>query len=172
MGKLKILAVFFGVFWFIWTVTEPKTPKIEPPPQIVRRKLPKETPYKFPENYAGIHKELEGVSNEVSSSFAGSNVPVLILPVFTMSTGGTPVLLNFVTESAYAHLSKSKNIRIVKRDYNKSKSRLKAKYILIGRLSSVGNQIRVSLRIENINTGEIVDVFDDYIDKTKASQFL
>ncbi|MDR3266832.1 MAG: hypothetical protein LBT24_04585 [Tannerella sp.] len=164
MKKLKTLACFFGALWFLWAITEPKTPKPETAPQIVRRKLPKETTYKFPENYTGIHKELESVFSEVSSSFAGANVPVLILPVFTLSTGGTPVLITYVTESAYAHLLKSKNIRIVKRDYN-TKSRIKAKYILIGRLSSVGDQIRVSVRIENINTGEIVDVFDGYIDK-------
>jgi TolB-like protein len=171
MRKLKILAGFAGALFYLWVLTEPQTPKPETPPQIVRRKLPKETPYKFPENYTTIHKDLEGVFNEVTSSFTGGNVPVLILPDFTLSTGDRPVFLTFVTESAYTHLSKSKNIRIVKRDYNK-KSRIKAKYILIGRLSSVANQIRVSVRIENINTGEIVDVFDDYIDKNKASLFL
>jgi TolB-like protein len=173
MNKLKALVVFFIILFIAWTVTYPKQPKkAPPPPKITRRKLPMEAPYDFPENYILIHQELQYVFNEVSSSFTGNNVPVLVMPIFTMSTGGTPVLLTYITESAYAHLSKSKNIRIVKRDYNKSKSRIKSKYILIGRLSPVGDQIRVSIRIENINTGEIIDVFDEYIARDKASVFL
>jgi hypothetical protein len=171
MDKIKKLLGFFIILAVAWIVTEPKKPKEEPPPEITRRKLPKETPYKFPADYIWIHSKLENVFGGISSSFTEGNVPVLILSNFTMAMGSSPELLTHVTESAYTYLSDSRNLRIVKRDYNK-KSRIKAKYILIGRLIPTADQIRISVRIENINTGEITEIFDEYIDRNKAGIYL
>jgi hypothetical protein len=170
--KFKTLVIFYIILFVAWTVTEPQKPKEEPPPKIVRRKMPKEKPYNFPQEYAWIHNGLEDIFGKVSSSFSGKNIPVLVLPVFTMSTGDTATLPAYMTESAYAYLSNSRNIRTVKRDYKKSKSRIKSKYVLIGRLTPIGDQIRVSVRVEDIYTGEIIDVFDAYIDRNKAGFFL
>jgi hypothetical protein len=166
-----MLIGFCIVLFVIWNVTEPEKPKEEPPPKIVRRKLPKETPYKFPDDYVLIHNKLKNVFDDLSSYFSEGNVPVLILSDFTMSNGNTLKLSAYVTESAYAYLSNSKNLRIVKRDYSK-KSRIKANYILIGRLIPLADQIRVSVRVENINTGEITEIFDEYIDRNKAGIYL
>jgi hypothetical protein len=176
--NITMLAAFYLILYIAWIATEPEKPEEKPEaPEVVvktvRRSFPQEKPYSLPDNYAPIHDGLEGLFNEISSSFTGENVPVVILPPFKMATSSdSPVFLTHITESAYAHLSGSGNLRIVKRDYNKSKSRIKSQYILLGILSPIRNQIRLSVRLENINTGEILDVFDEYFDMGKVSGFL
>jgi hypothetical protein len=176
--NITMLAAFYLILYIAWIATEPEKPGEQSGPQeivvkTVRRSFPKAEPYSFSDSYTPVHNELQGLFNEVSSSFAGENIPVVLLPPFTMSAGsGSPGFLANITESAYAYLSESKNLRIVKRDYSKSKSRIKSQYILLGILSPIRNQIRLSVRLENINTGEILDVFDEYLDKSRISEFL
>jgi len=172
--KLKVLCTFWVILVIVWFVTEYKEPKEASPPKIVRRKLPAEKPYDFPGDYTESHKKLAGVFENATSIFTDGNVPVLVLPPFTMATDNSnPVLLAYVTESAYSYLYNDKKIRIVRRDYtSEGKSRIRAKYILIGKVGTIGQQIRITVRIQDINTGEILDAFDDYIDMAKVSKYL
>ena len=171
---LKLLGIFYFILAIAWVMTEYKEPKEAAEPKVVRRKLPKEKPYDFPGDYSDTHKEMAGVFGNSTGMFTNDNIPVLVLPPFTMATDdSTPHLLNLVTESAYSYLYNDRKVRIVRRDYTSdSRSRIRAKYILIGRVSTIGNQVRISVRIQDINTGEILDAFDGYIDKAKVNKYL
>ncbi|MDR1179431.1 MAG: hypothetical protein LBK44_02905 [Spirochaetales bacterium] len=173
MKKLKILVVFYIILITVWYATEPAKPRQELSQKITRRKFPEKTDYAFPKEYAEVHKEFSGIFAEIPAAFP-QGTPVLVLPAFTMTGGNnSSALPEYVTESAYSYLSKNRNVRIVRRDYNsKTGSRIKAKYILIGRVNPIENQIRVSVRIENIASGEILDYFEKYIDKNKVAGYL
>jgi len=175
MGKkLTTLAVFIVIIFIAWDVTAYKEPKEEPPPKVTRRAMPKEKPYNFPGDYTETHKKLAGIFGEATSIFTGGNVPVLALPPFAMATGsGSPELLNLLTESAFSYFYNDRKVRVVRRDYNAAnRSRIRAKHIVIGRVSTIGNQIRVIVRIQDVNTGEILDAFDDLIDRSQVSKHL
>jgi hypothetical protein len=174
MKKLKMLVVFYIILIVVWHVTEPEKPRQELPSKITRRKLPEKTAYAFPKEYEEVHRDFAAVFDGIPAAFPQGTVPVLVLPAFTMSAdNNSSALPGYVTESAYSYLSKSPNVRIVRRDYNsKTGSRIKAKYILIGRVNPIENQLRVSVRIENIASGEILDYFEQYIDKAKVAGYL
>lgn len=170
----KIIIGFYIILIIAWSASEYREPPVIIPPKITRKIMPKEKPYNFPADYADTHKHLANLFGNASSMFTGGNVPVLVMPLFTMSTGGeSPELLELITESAFYYLYRDRKVRIVRRDYNSGKSsRIKAKHILIGRVSAIGNQIRVVVRIQDVNTGEILDAYDDFIDMEKVSKYL
>ena len=171
--KKKLIVILYIVLAVAWFATDYKEPTEASAPKVARRKLPTEKPYNFPSDYTETHKKLAGVFTDAAGMFTGGNVPVLALPPFAMATGdSTPALLNLVTESAYSHLYNDRKVRVVRRDYSEGKSRIRAKYILIGRVSTIGNQIRVTVRIQDINTGEILDAFDDFIERAKIGKYL
>jgi len=172
--KLILLGFFYFILAIIWIATEYKEPRKESPPKITRRSLPKEKPYVFPADYIESHRKLAILFGNATNMFIDGNTPVLALPSFAMTTDNfSTVLLAYITESAYAYLYTDRRVRVVRRDYTSdSRSRIKAKYILIGRVGTIGNQIRITVRIQDINTGEILDAFDDYIDRTKVSKYL
>ena len=170
--KKKLLCVFYIILIVAWFKTEYEEPAVFTQ-KVTRRALPKEKHFEFPNDYSETHNMLSGLFRDSTSSFTGNNFPVLALPPFTLTTGGgSPELLNLITESAYSHLRSDGKVRVVRRDYSPgSKSRIKAKYILIGRVGTIGDQIRVTVRVQDINTSEILDVFDSYIDRTKVSKY-
>jgi TolB-like protein len=172
--KLKQFILFYFILAIVWVMTEYKEPKETLPPKVVRRQFPMKRPYNFPKDFFETHTNLAGVFEDSTSMFTGGNIPVLILPPFTMVTGNsTAELINLVTESAFYHLYNDQKIRIVRRNYDeKNRSRIRANYILIGRISTIGNQIRITVRIQDINTGEILDAFDDYINIGQISKYL
>jgi TolB-like protein len=174
MKKLLMIVIFLGGLGFVWVKTDYKEPAGASAARVTRRKLPVEKPYDFPGDYTDSHKKLAGVFESSTSMFTEGNVPVLTLPPFTMTTGGgAPELLNLVTESAYSYLYNDRKVRVVRRDYtSEKKSRIRANYILIGRVSTIGDQIRITVRIQDLRTGEIVDAFDDYIERAKLGKYL
>ena len=182
MSKSKVLAVFIIILAVLWQVTDYRGPLKPSKPKIDRRALPKEKPYDFPAEYVKTHKKMAEIFKNVTSSFTEGNVPVIVLTPFVMAPGASaegpqdnssPSLPAYLTESAYSYLYNDKNVRVVRRNYDlKNRSRIQAKYILIGRISSIGNQIRVTVRLENVTTGEILDSHDEYLDKAQVSRFL
>ena len=172
--KLKLLGIFYCILAIAWFVTEYREPKEDAIPKVTRRKMPKVKPYDFPEDYTASHEKLANMFGNATSMFSGGNIPVLALPPFAMAAGESyPVLLNLITESAYSYLYNDRKVRVVRRDYSsESKSRIRSRYILIGRVSTIGNQIRITVRIQDINTGEILDAFDDFIDRAKINNYL
>ncbi|MDR2865476.1 MAG: hypothetical protein LBV68_07710 [Spirochaetaceae bacterium] len=180
-GILGALAVFAIILCGVWNCTGPEYPQRPtrethtvtetPPPKIVRRQFPKEAPFAFPAEYKETYNKMSNVFLEVSNSFTGNNVPVLAVVPFTMSSGdNSAVLLTYAGETAYSYLSGSSKIRAVKRDYS-AKSRITSKYILIGKVIPIGNQVRLTVRVEDVRTGEIIDAFDEYIDKSQISMY-
>jgi hypothetical protein len=182
MSKSKSLGLFLLILICTYNLTGPKKPhkyfdlppKKTVEPEIIRYPFPKPKLNSFPTDFYPVHNKLSGIYKELTTSFPLKNVPVIALPVFKSTEPNISAgLVNYLTESAYSHLYYSKNMKIVKREYNISKkSRIKTKYILIGRISPVINQYRITLRLEDINTGEIIESFDDYIDKSIADRFL
>lgn len=172
--KFKSLVLFYFILAIAWFMTEYREPQKDAGRGAARRKLPAEKPYDFPGDYTGPHKKLAAVFGNVTSMFTGGNIPVLALPSFSMASGDSkPVLLNLVTESAYFYLHNDQKIRVVRRDYSSgNKSRIKAGHILIGRVSAIGNQIRITVRIQDINTGEILDDYDCFFDKAEVKNYL
>jgi len=171
---MKMLIIFYVVLAVIWSATSYKEPKEDAPAKASRRALPREKPYDFPSAYSGTHKKLEGLFANSTEMFNGGNVPVLALPPFTMTAEGkSPELLNLLTESAFFYLCKDKNVRIVRRDYaSGGNSRIKPRHILIGRVGEIGNELRITVRIQDVNSGEILDAFDEYVRKTDVARFL
>jgi TolB-like protein len=179
MRKLKMLGIYIiavVVVFYAVTGSKPELPKkpAAPVQKITRRNLPQEKPYDFPSDYLNVHKALAGSFSEVSAFFTNGNVPVLIITPFTITqSNNSPLVLTYLTESAYDYLHKSRNLRAIKRDYTSNKKpRITSNYILVGKVSPIGNQVRITLRIEDIRTGEIIDAFDDYVDKQAVARYL
>ena len=170
----KVLGIFYLILAVAWVVVGRKEPERKILPKITRRSFPRETPYNFPPDYAETHKTLAKVFGDTTTMFTEENIPVLILPPFTMTTDDdNPVLLDYITKSAFSYLYNDNKIRVVQRDYtSENRSRIKARYILIGKISPIGNQFRITIRIQDINTGEILDAYDEYISKTQVSKYL
>ena len=169
----KTLGIFYLALAVAWFATEYREPK-EEAPKVTRRGLPVKKPYAFPADYSESHKKLAGVFAEATEMFSGGNVPVLLLPPFTLSTGdGSPALLTYVTESAYDYLYNDRKVRVVRRDYDSGgKSRIRGRYILIGKVGTLGEQVRITVRIQDVNTGEILDSFDNYLSRAQVGRYL
>ena len=172
--KLKVIGVFYIILAIAWIRTEYREPVNATAPKAVRRALPKERPYAFPHDYAETHTKLAGLFADATNIFNRGTIPVLVLPSFVMAVdNNVPDLLSLITESAYFYLYNDQKVRVVRRDYSSGgKSRIRAKHILIGRVGIIGTQIRISVRVQDISTGEILDAFDNYIDKTKVGKYL
>ena len=169
---IKALLIFYVILAVAWSITSYKEPKEKSGPGVTRREMPKGKPFSFPAGYADTNKKLASIFASATEIFDDGNVPVLALPPFTMDNE-SPELLTLLTESAFFYLSNDKNVRVVRRDYSAGgSSRIKPKHILIGKVGEIGRQLRITVRIQDVNSGEILDVFDEYIRKADVAKFL
>jgi|GEM_PF-2867358 len=174
MGKLKALLIFYFILLVAWVLlVEDWRAVRDVAPVVVRRPFPRERPFNFPRGYIGTHQRLAGMFAESTSMFAGGNVPVLALPPFAMAAGGgSPEFLSLLTESAFYYLYNDRRVRVVRRDYEAGgRSRIRAYHILIGRVSTIGNHVRVTVRIQDVHSGEILDVFAEDIYRGDIARF-
>ena len=172
--KKKWLIIFYIILLIIWIATDYREPVEDPPPEIIRRVFPTEKTHNFPNDFIITHNSLANLFEDATSRFTHGNVPVLLLPDFVMATGdSTPVLLDYIKESAFSYLYNDPKVRVVRRNYDSDqRSRIRGNYILIGRVSTFRDQIRITVRIQDVNTGEILDAFDEFVPLAQVSSHL
>jgi hypothetical protein len=136
---------------------EPKKP-VKPLPQTPQpAPTPKPSP-QFPSEYLPVHRQLASYFDAVANSFTGNGTTVALYP-FTLSGGGEPKLLNYLTESAFFYLSQKNHIKIIRRHVNEKIGDVKAKYLLRCNVNPV-QDIILTIKIIEVDTGEILDLFD------------
>ncbi|MDR0375289.1 MAG: hypothetical protein LBH85_06140 [Treponema sp.] len=141
-------------------------PKPEPKPQPAPKPAPQPAPsvpqpepsFDFPSEYLPVHRQLSTYFSEVANSFNEEGTIIALYP-FTKSGDGAPRLLKYLTESAYFYLSKNSSIQILRRQVNENTGNANAKFLLRCNVNPI-QDIILTIRVIDIGTGEIIDLFD------------